>query len=356
MKTFAAAGILFCFFASFSIAQDASDFGPLLSSRDRSARGARSDSSLFANTGRISGTVVAADGKALFDALVQLRDISSGDTLASASTNTAGAFSFDLLPFGRYEVVVHRNTASTQETVEVRDSFVFLNLRLNASDPNAPLARNGLVSVAEYRVPQRARDAYEKAEKAIAKHRPEEVSRYIQKALEIYPAYAPALTLRGALSLDKNDIAAAVEDFDRAVHADNTYAMAYGAMAAALNRLSKFDEALRAAERASSLAPNSWQAYFEMAKSYVGKADYQRALQQLAHAQGHLAQEYPPLHLLRANVLLGLQNFNDAANELKSFLRIAPNDPNSAAARETLARVNAFIASSTKMTSANTTQ
>jgi len=136
-----------------------------------------------------------------------------------------------------------------------------------------------------------------------------------------------------------------VDDFEKAIHADSAYGMAYGAMAAALNRLNKFDDALRAAERASSLSPNAWQPYFEMAKSYIAKMDYQRALQQLTHAKEQMSNEYPPLHLVRANALLGLKNYNDAANELKTFLKIAPSDPNASAAQETLGQINAFMAS-----------
>src|SRR5262249_47721412 len=153
------------------------------------------------------------------------------------------------------------------------------------------------------------------------------------KALEIYPAYAPALTLRGVLSMDSNDLTAAVEDFDMAIHADSGYAAAYGAIAAALNRLNKFDDALRAAERASSLSPNSWQPHFEIAKSYIAKRDYQRALQQLTHAQEQLPREYPALHLVRANAFLGLKDYSEAANELRIFLRMAPKDPNASAAQ-----------------------
>jgi tetratricopeptide (TPR) repeat protein len=302
------------------------------------------------DTGRLTGTVVTVDGKPQHDVLVQIQDFGTGRILASAYTNIAGGFSFEMLPYGNYELIASRETDSVRQQVEVRNSFSVVSLRLNTSDPNATSSRNGLVSLAELKVPQPARDAYLKAEQAIAKHRPAEVAKYLEKALQIYPNYAPALTLRGALSLDKDDLAAAVNDFQKAIHADDAYAMAYGAMAAALNRLNKVDDALRAAERASSLSPNSWQPYFEMAKSYVAKADYQRALQQLAHAQGQMSEEYAPLHLLRAHVLLALNNYADAAAELKSFLRIAPNDPKASAARDALSKLAAITASGTAMT------
>ena len=353
MKTGAAAGIVFCLGASLSFAQEVSDPGLRSLPRDRSAMGSQVGVPFSADTGRLSGTVVAANGKGVFDAVVQL-EASSGRVFASAHTNTAGQFNFDMVPYGRYEVIANHGTAIVSENIEVSNSFASVNLQIDTSDPNAPRDQNGIVSVAQYRIPRRARDAYEKAEAAIAHHRPEEVSKYVQKAIEIYPAYAPALTLRGAVSLDNNDVSAAIDDFDKAIHSDSTYAMAHAAMAAALNRLGKFDDALRAAERASSLSPNAFQPYFEMARAYAGKADYPRAMQQLARGQGYLRQEFAPIHLLRANILLGLANYDEAANELKSFLRIAPNDPNSSVAREALGRINAFATSSANVPNTNT--
>jgi tetratricopeptide (TPR) repeat protein len=249
-----------------------------------------------------------------------------------------------MVPHGTYELVADRESASIHQRIEVQDGFSAVTLRFDGSASTAS-GQNGLVSIAELKVPQRARDAYLKAEQAIVKHRPSDVSKYLEKSLEIYPAYAPALTLRGIISLDKNDFAGAIEDFDKAVHADSAYATAYSGLAAAFNQLKKYDDALRAGERASSLSPNAWQPYFEMAKAYAAKADHHRALQQLTHAQGLIAQDYPPLHLLRAGVLLGLNSYEEAAAELRFFLKIAPNDPNASVARDALARLATFPAS-----------
>jgi len=320
---------------------------------DSFEEGSLSGHNYSTEVGRIAGTVATLDGRPQPDVLVQIRDFGTGRIIGSVHSNVAGGFSFDMLPYGNYEVVANEQAASVREEIEVREDVAVVNLRLNTSDSALVPPQSGLVSLTELRAPRRARDAYQKAEQAIARNRSGEGSKNLQKALEIYPAYAPALTLRGVLSMDNNDLTAAVEDFDRAIHADDSYAVAYGAMASALNRLSKFDDALRAAERASSLSPNSWQPYFEMAKSYIAKSDYQRALQQLTDAQEHLTREYPALHLVRANALLGLKNYPDAANELKIFLKIAPRDPNASAAQETLGQINAFITSGSQITDSN---
>jgi regulator of sirC expression with transglutaminase-like and TPR domain len=81
-----------------------------------------------------------------------------------------------------------------------------------------------------------------------------------------------------------------------------------------------------------------------MAKSYVGKADYEHALQQLTKAQALTPTEYAPIHLVRAHVMLALKNYSNAMDELQAFLTLAPKDPSSNAARETLEKVKAFTA------------
>jgi tetratricopeptide (TPR) repeat protein len=348
MEKYAFTGILIFSVAVLSFAQDTAGWGTHSLPEDRSEGDSLSYHNYSTEIGRIAGTVATLDGRPQPDVLVQIRDFGTGRILGSIYTNAGGGFSFEMLPYGNYEVVANEQAATVRQEIEVREHVAIVDLRLNTSDSAAASPQSGLVSLTELRAPRRARDAYQKAKQAIAKNRPVEVSKNVQKALQIYPAYAPALTLRGVLSMDNNDVAAAVEDFDRAIHADGGYSVAYGAMAAALNRLNKFDDALRAAERASSLSPNSWQPYFEMARSYIAKGDYERALQQLTHAQEHLTREYPALHLVRANALLGLKNYSDAANELKIFLKLAPKDLSASAAEETLGQINAFMTSGTQ--------
>lgn len=343
MKASAVIGILFVSIAVVSFAQAPSDWGARPLQQDQGLPFGRSFSS---ESGGIHGNVLTLDGKPKQNVQVQIQDFRTGRILGSVETDASGSFGFDMLPYGSYEVVATDGIARVRQDVEVMGSFSTVNLRLSTSDPNAVSSRNGLVSVSELKVPQRVRDAYAKAQDAAMKNQPEKISKYLQKALDIYPNYAPALTMRGALFLDRGDVTSAIDEFDKAIHADNAHAMAHVGMAEALNRLNKFDEALRAAERASALASNFWQPYFEMAKSYMGKADYQRALQQLTHAQGEISQDYAPLHLLRANALLALRDYQDARTELKLFLRIArQDDPTVSAARDALEQISALVSS-----------
>jgi tetratricopeptide (TPR) repeat protein len=296
----------------------------------------------------ISGVVTGSDGAPLPDTRVEVRNEQTSRVVASGYTNEHGNFQFGGLPVAAYDVAAVRGLAESHEHLAAGDFGMNVHLRLNTTNVAAAQADGkATVSVAEYKVPQKARDAYHKAEVALSKNHPDEVKKELAKALEIYPDYAPALTLRGVISLDAAHPEAAVNDFDHAIKSDPDYPLAYTAMSSALNQLHKFDDALRSAERAITLAPSSWQSYFEMAKAYVGKADYQHALQQLSKSQSFLVNDYAPLHLVRAHALLALKNYNDAVAELQEFLKLAPQDPNAGMVRDTLGKLKAFMASAT---------
>jgi len=308
--------------------------------------GPQNHSLAVGRTGSVSGVVLGSDGKPVSDVHVELRNEEIGTAIASGYTNESGAFEFDNLPAGSYELVATRRLAQAREQMTLADVNVNLKIRLNTGDPVAARTDGAAtVSVAEYKVPAKARDAFHKAQDAMAKNKLDETKKELAKSLEIYPDYAPALTLRGVLALDEGNAQSSINDFDHAIHSDPGFAMAYTAMAAAMNQLSKFEDALRSANSAITLSPTSWQSYFEMARSYVGKADYQQALQQLAKAQGFVPKDFAPIHLVRAHVMLALKDYSNAVTELEAFLKLAPSDPNSPAAHKALEKLKALTAS-----------
>jgi tetratricopeptide (TPR) repeat protein len=201
------------------------------------------------------------------------------------------------------------------------------------------------VSVAQYKVPAKAREELKKATEASIKGKNEEAEKHIAKALEIYPRYADAITQRAILKLSANDPTGAVTDLQQAIKYDESCSLAYIVMGATLNMQSQFDDAIRVLQRGESLSPNSWQAYFEMGKALVGKAQYEPALRQLNHAQSLMTHDYAPVHLVKAHAMLALDDYSDAMTELQEYLQKEPNGPNTEEAQRMLAQARAFAAS-----------
>jgi Tfp pilus assembly protein PilF len=289
---------------------------------------------LTGQLGAITGSVVSLAGNPLRDVQVQLQDMNNGGAVARTYTDSSGSFLFTGVPSGVYELVAVSGMYQASDRVEVRGMTASTILRIPLRDaPPRDGAGNNTISVAQYRVPEKAREAFMKAQEASSKLKIDEAQKHVQRALEIYPNYADALTLRAILELNQSDIKAAVDDTQRAIQSDSSYALAYTVMGAALNAMGSFDEALRVLQRSETLAPDAWQIYYEQGKAYLGKSDYRSSMQQLDKAASMAHSEFAPMHLVRARAFLGLAQYEDAAAELETFLAKEPDGPDSQQAR-----------------------
>jgi len=291
-------------------------------------------------------TVKTANEKGASDARIEIHDM-SGTVLASGYTNGNGTLEvLGRFPGGTYEVVATHGLSEARDRISLSAGGMgAVALRLPADNDAAKNAGNNeTVSVAQYKVPDKARKFFRKAQESLAKTKLDEAADNLRKALEIYPSYAEALCLRGVLKMDKQDREGAITDFDQAIHIDPAYPMSYFAMGAVYNLMSQFDEALRALQQGTTLAPTAWQGYFEMGKAYLGKADYMASIKALDKAQALTREPYPFINLVKGHALLALKKYPEAMAELEAFLQKAPSDPQSENARQMLSRAKAFAA------------
>jgi tetratricopeptide (TPR) repeat protein len=299
--------------------------------------------------GSITGTVRTAKGAPAADARVELHNAKTGELFTSGYTNAQGAFEFTSVPNGMYELIATSGLNEVREQLTVPAAPGVSLIIADSSQGADAVPGQSTVSVAQFKVPNKARDLFKKAQAAAHKNKLEDVNRYLSQALEIYPRFAEALTFRGILKLDANQVSAAIDDLEKAVHYDANGAMSYLVLGAAYNLAKRFDDALRTSDHGVALMPNAWQGYFEMAKSYIGKADYPHAVQQIDRAISLAPQDFAPVHLVKAHALLALKSYSEAMGELQAFLERAPkNDPNTAQAMAMLDQAKAFTATSKK--------
>jgi tetratricopeptide (TPR) repeat protein len=300
--------------------------------------------SVRADNRSITGIVQDNQSNPLKDVRVELTD-GGGGVVNSAYTNSSGHFEFARVAAGGYVVVATSGLQQASERVDASSFSNMVSIRLQGKGTPADGIQGSSISVAQFRVPAKAREAYRKAHEAVEKGKLEDASRHLAQALEICPNYAEALTLRGVLELNQRNSQAATADLDKAIQADGNYAMAYMVMGSALNMESKFDEAIRTLQRGESLAPDYWQAYFEMGKSYIGKADYPSALRQLERAENLAPSAYPLIYLLRAHALLAMKQFPEAMAALQTYIQREPKGANTEQAQKMLQQAQAFVAS-----------
>jgi tetratricopeptide (TPR) repeat protein len=289
-----------------------------------------------------SVTVSTANGDPAENARVELRDVVTGQLITSGYTNASGALELSGILPTTYLLDVTHGLAEYKEKADMRMGDRTMAVRLPGGTESEDAGNKNAVSVAQFKVPSKARNEYKKADEALHKGKKVECAQHLAKALDIYPTFAEALTLRGILSLDTQNLDKAVADIESAIKADPSYGFAYVALGATYNNLSRFDDAIRTLDRGLSLSPNAWQGYFEMAKARIGKGEFQLALRQLDKAQTLVREAYPSIHLAKAHALLALKQYPDAMNELQTFLSEAPNDSRSSDARQALEQVKAY--------------
>ena len=332
--TFLAASL--SFFSCFSFAQT----GVLM---QRQLPGDSSISRL-GEEGSLSGTVYSiVGGRPMGNVRVDLRQVTNGSTIGSAYTSSSGVFEFQSVPHGVYQVVAVSGISQAEERVEINSWRASVNLRMPPSQGPPQGGDADTVSVAQFKVPKKAREEFQKAQQALAKQKLEEAQKRVARALEIYPDFADALTLRAILQLSGN-VPGAIADLQKAIHCDGNYALAYSVLGAALNSQARFDEALQTLARGQSLAPEAWQTYFEMAKAHIGKQDYQTALRELDRAQSLTPGRYLPLRLVRAQALVSLKQYPQAVAELQAYVEKEPDGPGAVAAHKMLDQLREVMA------------
>jgi len=305
---------------------------------------ANEPSSLGLGTGTVSGTVTMATGQPARDCRIELHDLSNGRPAAATYTLPNGSFELDRVPVGHYELVASSGLNEAREQIDVEGVSAPLTVRL-AGDVSSNALEHSTVSVAQLKIPGKARHRLEKAQHLADKNKLDQARTEVDKALKIAPQYAAALTLRGILAMQQGNAAEALTDLQAAVRNDPNYAMGQIVLGSAYNMLGRFDDAIRQLSRAETIAPAAWQLHFELGKALLGKGDFEQSLRQAAKAAELNDWDYAPVHLVIAHAYLGLKNYEQAVAQLEQYLARAPHGAGSASARQTLDQVKAFVAS-----------
>ncbi len=288
----------------------------------------------------VSGSLLGVDGYPIQNSEVDLRSVETGRTLATAISAANGAFQFNSVPLGEYEIVAEKGVFETRERLHCVQGLNTVTLRMTTPSRNAQ-AGGDTISVAALRVPDKARDLFHKAEEAFHKDKFEDAWKLAERSLAVAPTYSEALTMRGILRIAKGDAAGGEQDFQASIKSDTNYPLAYFAMGALQNTRGHFADAQRTIEQGLRVQPTSWQGYFELSKAMLGQSDYRTALKDIVKAES-MGVKYAPIYLVKAHALMGLKFYDEAATEFEHYLQLDPGGPRSADARKSLEAAKSF--------------
>ena len=286
----------------------------------------------------LSGRVTGADGKPAAGVRIEVRDARSAMVVDTTSTKQDGRFEVNSLRAGSYEVVAQAGPSDVRSYVTAQFGEYSVDLRLPA---NTAPGYGSTVSIAAMMVPVKARDAYNRARQGFAAGKPERAQKDLDRALQLYPHFAEALTMRGIIEMQGSQVQAAQQDLEEAIRNDGNYGPAYTVLGAIYNAQGRFDDALRTLDYGTAVSPGIWQTYFELAKASMGKKQYQEGLQFAARAEQLSGNGVALLHLLKANAMIPLKLYEDAKRELEAYLRQEPNGKEAERAHRCLAELQA---------------
>jgi tetratricopeptide (TPR) repeat protein len=231
-----------------------------------------------------------------------------------------------------------------------QSSTIMLTFRQALDDPDIgmihlrPLANvEGFTfSVTTGTAPKDARNAYEKGLGNAKKQKWPDAERDFLKAVQVYPKYAVAWYELGRVYQQEKKLDDAVRAQNEAIKIDPKYISPYGQLALLSAVQNKWDDVVVYSSQVMKLNPDvTPDVYF-----YSAVAHYN--LQKLDIAKDHARRaskldtqhRNPRINHLLGVILAQTQEYKEAAENLKLYLKLTPSAPDAAAVNEMLAEIS----------------
>ncbi|MBA3885517.1 MAG: tetratricopeptide repeat protein [Acidobacteria bacterium] len=298
-----------------------------------------------AQTSEVKGTVVGADGKPVDGARVTIVPKDGAGQKFETTTRRGGVFSQSRVPAGTYVVTASKDKLSQAYEVEVKDN-VELELKLGAAEAAGAddAKRRAALQTA---FAEGARLSNEgQHEEAIAK---------FNEVLKEAPQCAECYTNIGAVYVMKQDFEKAEANYKKAIEINPGTIEAYNGLASLYNSQKRYKEAqvmgAEAAKRgAAAGGGGNVGALYNQAAIMWNSPDADPAEIQAVLAKALQADpNHAEAHFLMGNVLVKLgagtgdmERFGEAATSFETYLKLSPNGPNAAKAKESFEQLKTF--------------
>jgi len=248
--------------------------------------------------------------------------------------------------------LLYPSTPPSHSLQRAVSAYLFLLLAVCAVGQSTPKQRiqpmpsdaDAAISEHRLRAPIKAEQLAEKAGISIARNDLQSAKTYLYSSLKEYPDYSVALTLRGLIRINEHNDSAGFSDLTEAIAVDPSYGLPYLILGSAYNDRDRYRVALEYLEKGVQLLPRTWQAHYELARASAGLEKFGTALQEVTAAVRLADSRVTPenrasTHLLRARLLLRLQNLAEARSELEQAVKCDPGGRLADVARSEIGRL-----------------
>jgi tetratricopeptide (TPR) repeat protein len=294
------------------------------------------------NTGlqsEIQGGITSEDdNRPIQNAKVQLTT-EAGQVVTSTLTGQDGRFSFRNLAKGNYIVTVTAEGFGTDTQKVIIVGFnvpeVKIGLKKNAKLDDKTSSGGDTVSSRELMLPEKAQeDLHKGMERLYKKNDPSGSVPYFQKVLTLAPSFYEAYYQEGMAYTFERKLADAETAFQKAVSTSNDkYSDPCFGMAAILSDQERFKEAEEFSRHGLELQPGAARGHFELARALFGEGHTAQAQESAIEAR-RLNPTFSPLYIILANIHLQLHNDAAVVDDLGTYLKLDPNGPFAAQARD----------------------
>jgi tetratricopeptide (TPR) repeat protein len=197
-----------------------------------------------------------------------------------------------------------------------------------------------VVSLTTLEAPVEAKRVFDKAQHELEAENFSSAEKHLKKAVEIFPRFAAAWVLLGEIHRRQNQPDAAKQDYTEAVTADPQFVNGYFGLAMLAVKAKSWDETVNLTNQIvtlNSAAFPSAYLYNSVANFYLGKLDV--AEESVRKFQTMDPDRHEPYaYLLHAQILAAMHRYPQAADELQTYLRLAPGAADGEALRAQLSR------------------
>lgn len=298
----------------------------------------------------IQGRVFLPSGR-ISDARMRVLLESTHSGTLSVLTDPNGAFRFTSLMAGSYTVVVEgteqyegaresvfieQQTSRSFNTNTPRVATVYLNLRPKRASGPGETRPPGVVDASLADAPKAAVDLYQKASEAARRREHQRAVDLLRGALEFHPNFRLALSDLGALYLMMKQPEKAAEPLRAALKLapeDFPTLLNYGI---ALYDRKEFAEAEAQFRKAAQRNGSSPTVHFYLGVILLKRRETDEAEKELRAAIAAGGDQLAIAHYYLGGIYWGRQDYRRAADELETYLRLAPDAPEAARVRSTV--------------------
>jgi len=271
----------------------------------------------------------------LEDIMVELRQF-NGPSVGQVFTSQNGSFTFNNLPAQTYDVIVElAGFDPIDQQINLTTNLSGLQLELHRTRAET-IGGSPIISARELSIPRKAHDAMEKGLGLLYQKSDYQGSlKQFQQAIKDYSGYYEAYGQMGVAYMKLSNAASSEESLRKSIDlSKESYVEGYYILAKLLTDGRRFTEAEPAARKAVELDANSWQGQFELARATYGLNNLADA-EESAAAAAKLQPDHPETYLILANIHGRTHNYAKLVEDLNAFLKLDPNSPQAAQARQT---------------------